>query len=72
LREGVCVSNQDDPAKWPDSGWRFDARCTHDGQQHAELTHGVGAPSLGGTARDGNHFFGANDPRRNTGLALGY
>jgi gamma-glutamyltranspeptidase/glutathione hydrolase len=32
----------------------------------------VGAPSLGGAARDGNRFFGANDPRRNTGLALGY
>jgi gamma-glutamyltranspeptidase/glutathione hydrolase len=32
----------------------------------------VGAPSLGGTPRDGNRFFGANDPRRNTGLALGY
>jgi gamma-glutamyltranspeptidase/glutathione hydrolase len=32
----------------------------------------VGAPSLGGGARGGNRFFGANDPRRNTGLALGY
>ncbi len=32
----------------------------------------VGAPSLGGAARDGNRFYGANDPRRNTGLALGY
>jgi len=32
----------------------------------------TGAPSLGGTARDGNRFFGANDPRRATGLALGY
>jgi gamma-glutamyltranspeptidase/glutathione hydrolase len=32
----------------------------------------VGAPSLGGTARDGNRLFGANDPRRNTGRALGY
>ena len=32
----------------------------------------VGAPSLGGAVRDGNRYFGANDPRRNTGLALGY
>ncbi len=32
----------------------------------------VGAPSLGGQPTDGNRFYGANDPRRNTGLALGY
>jgi gamma-glutamyltranspeptidase/glutathione hydrolase len=32
----------------------------------------VGAPSLGGTAIGRNRFFGANDPRRGTGLALGY
>jgi gamma-glutamyltranspeptidase/glutathione hydrolase len=32
----------------------------------------VGAPTLGGAARDGNRFYGASDPRRNTGLALGY
>ena len=32
----------------------------------------VGAPSLGGQPVDGNRFYGANDPRRNTGLALGY
>ena len=32
----------------------------------------VGAPSLGGSAQGENRFFGANDPRRNTGLALGY
>ena len=32
----------------------------------------VGAPSLGGTAVGRNRFYGANDPRRGTGLALGY
>jgi gamma-glutamyltranspeptidase / glutathione hydrolase len=32
----------------------------------------IGAPSLGGRAVGGNRFYGANDPRRNTGLALGY
>ncbi len=32
----------------------------------------VGAPSLGGKPRGTNRFYGANDPRRNTGLALGY
>ena len=32
----------------------------------------VGAPTLGGKPVGTNRFFGANDPRRNTGLALGY
>jgi len=32
----------------------------------------VGAPSLGGKPVAANRFYGANDPRRNTGLALGY
>jgi len=32
----------------------------------------VGAASLGGKPRDNNRFYGANDPRRGTGLALGY
>jgi gamma-glutamyltranspeptidase/glutathione hydrolase len=32
----------------------------------------VGAPSLGGKPIGKNRFYGANDPRRNTGLALGY
>jgi len=32
----------------------------------------VGAPSLGGTPVGRNRFYGANDPRRNSGLALGY
>lgn len=32
----------------------------------------VGAPSLGGQPVGKNRFYGANDPRRNTGLALGY
>jgi gamma-glutamyltranspeptidase/glutathione hydrolase len=32
----------------------------------------VGAPSFGGTAIARNRFYGANDPRGGTGLALGY
>jgi gamma-glutamyltranspeptidase/glutathione hydrolase len=32
----------------------------------------VGAPALGGKAIARNRFYGANDPRRGTGLALGY
>lgn len=32
----------------------------------------VGAPSLGGKPVGENRFYGANDPRRNSGLALGY
>ena len=32
----------------------------------------VGAPTLGGKPVGTNRFYGANDPRRNTGLALGY
>ncbi len=32
----------------------------------------IGAPSLGGKPVGKNLFYGANDPRRNTGLALGY
>jgi gamma-glutamyltranspeptidase/glutathione hydrolase len=32
----------------------------------------VGAPSLDGKPVGGNRFYGANDPRHNTGLALGY
>jgi gamma-glutamyltranspeptidase/glutathione hydrolase len=32
----------------------------------------VGAPTLGGKPRGNNKFYGANDPRRNTGLAAGY
>ena len=32
----------------------------------------VGAPALGGRPVGRNRFYGANDPRRNSGLALGY
>jgi gamma-glutamyltranspeptidase/glutathione hydrolase len=32
----------------------------------------VGAPSLRGKPRGKERFYGANDPRRATGLALGY
>jgi len=32
----------------------------------------IGAPKLGGQPVGRNRYYGANDPRRNTGLALGY
>lgn len=32
----------------------------------------IGAPSLGGKPVGRNRFYGANDPRRNSGLAMGY
>ena len=32
----------------------------------------VGAPTLGGKPVGANRYYGANDPRRNTGLALGW
>jgi len=32
----------------------------------------IGAPSLNGKPVGSNRFYGANDPRRNSGLALGY
>jgi gamma-glutamyltranspeptidase / glutathione hydrolase len=32
----------------------------------------VGAPSLGGKPVGANRFYGANDPRHNTGQASGY
>jgi gamma-glutamyltranspeptidase/glutathione hydrolase len=32
----------------------------------------IGAPALGAPPVGRNRFYGANDPRRNTGLALGY
>ncbi|TWA93765.1 gamma-glutamyltransferase [Bradyrhizobium stylosanthis] len=32
----------------------------------------VGAPSLGGKQVGNNRYYGANDPRRNSGLAAGY
>jgi len=32
----------------------------------------VGAPRLGGKPVGKNRYYGANDPRRNSGLALGY
>jgi gamma-glutamyltranspeptidase/glutathione hydrolase len=38
---------------------------------HAEAII-VGAPALGGKPVGNNRFYGANDPRRDTGLALGY
>ena len=32
----------------------------------------VGAPTLGGKPVGANHYYGAHDPRRGTGLAAGY
>ena len=32
----------------------------------------IGAPSLGGKPIGKNRFYGSNDPRRNSGLAMGY
>jgi len=32
----------------------------------------IGGPALNGTPVGRNRFYGALDPRRNTGLALGY
>jgi gamma-glutamyltranspeptidase/glutathione hydrolase len=32
----------------------------------------VGAPAIGAKPVGDNRFYGANDPRRNTGQALGY
>ena len=32
----------------------------------------IGAPSLDGKPVGSNRFYGANDPRRNSGLAGGY
>jgi gamma-glutamyltranspeptidase/glutathione hydrolase len=32
----------------------------------------VGAPALGAAPVGANRYYGANDPRRGTGLALGY
>ncbi len=32
----------------------------------------VGAPALGARPVGRNRFYGANDPRRNSGLALGF
>jgi len=32
----------------------------------------IGAPSLTGKPVGSNRFYGANDPRLNTGLAAGY
>jgi len=32
----------------------------------------IGAPKLGGAPVGANRFYGANDPRRGTGAAVGY
>jgi gamma-glutamyltranspeptidase/glutathione hydrolase len=49
-------------------GYRFDN--SHPANHVAAII--VGAPRLGGAAIGRNRFYGANDPRRGTGLALGY
>jgi hypothetical protein len=45
--------------------------CRSPGRNHLVAIL-VGAPSLGGKPVGNNRFYGANDPRRNTGLSLGY
>lgn len=51
-------------------------RMGHKLSVHAPANHLaailVGAPTLGGQPVGKNRFYGANDPRRGTGLALGY
>ena len=41
-------------------------------EQSSRGDPGRRAPSLGGKPVGKNRFYGANDPRRGTGLALGY
>ena len=69
------VTNAEQYALSPDTrrvlesmGYRFDN--SQPANQVAAIM--VGAPSLEGTAIGRNRFYGANDPRRGTGLALGY
>src|SRR6202795_486682 len=69
------VTNAEQYALSPDTrrvlesmGYRFDN--SQPANQVAAIT--VGAPSLEGTAIGRNRVYGANDPRRGTGLALGY
>jgi gamma-glutamyltranspeptidase/glutathione hydrolase len=69
------VTNAEQYALSPDTrrvlesmGYRFD--ISQPANQVAAIM--VGAPSLEGTAIGRNRFYGANDPRRGTGLALGY
>jgi gamma-glutamyltranspeptidase/glutathione hydrolase len=51
-------------------------RMGHKLRVHAPANHVaailIGAPTLGGQPVGKNRFYGANDPRRGTGLALGY
>jgi len=37
-----------------------------------DFTEKAGVPKLGGERVDNNRYYGANDTRRGTGLALGY
>ena len=69
------VTNMERYALSPDTrrvlegmGYRFDGS---EPANHVSAIM-VGAPSLGGTAIGRNRFYGANDPRGGTGLALGY
>ncbi|WP_166361725.1 gamma-glutamyltransferase [Pseudomonas akapageensis] len=51
-------------------GWGHKFTVPQDANHLAAIL--VGAPSLGGKPVGKNRFYGANDPRRNTGLSLGY
>ena len=51
-------------------GWGHKFNVPQDANHIAAIL--VGAPSLGGKPVGNNRFYGANDPRRNTGLSLGY
>ena len=51
-------------------GWGYTFAGAQDANHLAAIL--VGAPSLGGKPVGNNRFYGANDPRRNTGMALGY
>ncbi|MGQ7863500.1 gamma-glutamyltransferase [Pseudomonas sp. 32A] len=51
-------------------GWGHKFAAPQDANHLAAIL--VGAPSLDGKPVGNNRFYGANDPRRNTGLSLGY
>ena len=53
-------------AQW---AWATSSRAPQPANHVAAIL--IGAPALS-EAGDGMLFYGANDPRRNTGLALGY
>ena len=69
------TTNVDDFALSPDTrkileGWGQKFSAPQPANHLAVIL--IGAPSLGGQPVGKNRFYGANDPRRNSGLALGY